>query len=447
MGMFLTIAARNLVQAKRRTLLIASALIMVTTLLVLLLALSRGLTETMIHSATTLSTGHLNVAGWFKSKPADAAPMLRETPTLRKIVEESTPGLDYVIDRHRGWSRIVSETGSVQVGLSGIDYAEEGRFFEAIQLAEEHDYKEGGRAQVLGDVSKLANPRTMMIFASQAKILGVNVGDQVTLSSETNTGARNTLDVTVVAIAKNVGMMSNWNAYLPKKDIMDLYNITPDTTGAVMVYLKDIEQAQQTMNHLRQVLTDKGYTLMDHDPQPFWMKFDTVAGEDWVGQKIDLTIWSDEVSFLTWVLTALDSISVMLVGILVVIIVIGIMNSMWISVRERTGEVGTLRAIGMGRGRVLVMFLVEALLLGLASTSVGALVGAAIAFGIDAANVQITEEAVQAILMSDRLHLSVQPGQLVAAIVMFTAMTALAALFPALRASRMQPVTAIQTVT
>jgi putative ABC transport system permease protein len=41
--------------------------------------------------------------------------------------------------------------------------------------------------------------------------------------------------------------------------------------------------------------------------------------------------------------------------------VLGILNSMSMSVRERTGEIGTLRAIGIRRRRVTVLFLYEAL--------------------------------------------------------------------------------------
>ena len=35
---------------------------------------------------------------------------------------------------------------------------------------------------------------------------------------------------------------------------------------------------------------------------------------------------------------------------LLVIIAVGIMNTLWIAIRERTREIGTLRAIGMQRG-------------------------------------------------------------------------------------------------
>ena len=64
MKIYFIIALRNLIQAKRRTLLLGLALSTVTLLLVLLLSWSNGIADTMVRSATALSSGHVNVAGW-----------------------------------------------------------------------------------------------------------------------------------------------------------------------------------------------------------------------------------------------------------------------------------------------------------------------------------------------------------------------------------------------
>jgi putative ABC transport system permease protein len=446
MGVYVQIALRNLLQARRRTALLGAALAAVTVLLVLLLALSKGLTDTIIRSATTLSSGHVNVAGFYKAKPSDASPIVTGRAALRKLVEESTPGLDYAIDRSRGWGRLISEISSLNAGLTGVDFAEEGRLLATLRLAEEREYLEGGRAEVLGKLADLEKPNHAVIFAAQAKRLGVRPGDALTVTVETLQGSRNTAEFTVAAVAKDIGFMSNWSFFTSKQAVRALYGLDEDVTGAVQVYLKDPAQSVAAMGHLRTVLEGRGYKLMEHDPKAFFMKFEGVAGEDWVGQKLDLTIWSDEVSFLTWVLTAISSVSFLLVTILMVIIGIGVMNSMWMAVRERTGEVGTLRAIGMSRGRVLAMFLLEAMLLGLGATAIGGAVGAALAAGLDAALIEIPVPAVQAILMSDVLHLVVEGGDVLLAVAVFTGLAAVAALFPALKASRMQPVTAIQHV-
>jgi len=64
------------------------------------------------------------------------------------------------------------------------------------------------------------------------------------------------------------------------------------------------------------------------------------------------------------VLQALGGLTFVLITILILIVAVGIMNTMWIAIRERTREIGTLRAIGMQRGAVLWMFLLESLMLG-----------------------------------------------------------------------------------
>ena len=181
---------------------------------------------------------------------------------------------------------------------------------------------------------------------------------------------------------------------------------------------------------------------MTADPRAFWMKFQSVAREDWTGQKLDVTNWEDEISFMTWTLKALQGLSVVLIVILVAIIVIGIMNTMWIAIRERTREIGTLRAIGMHRREVLWMFLLESLMLGLGATICGVLAGAGIAAGLNALHVHVPT-GLQFFLMSAYLHIAVHGSLLVQAVVAITLVTGVAALYPSIRAARLRPVVAM----
>lgn len=443
MRMIVLIAFRNLVQAKRRTLFLSTALGLVTMLLVLLMALSQGISDNIIRSATTLTTGHINVAGFFKATPQDAAPLLTDFKKIEGIVKEATPDVDYAVSRHRGWSRVVSSTGALATLLAGVDLANEPRLLDVIELAKEYEYKLGGRAKVLGDAQRLRQPNTALIFASQAERLKVNVGDVVTLRMQTRSGRSNTIDVTIVAIAKDIGLLSNFSVFVPRQVILTLYQLKENTTGAIQVYLKDIHETQKAMSLIRQALKKQGYRLMEHQPVPFFAKFETVRGEDWVGQKIDITTWEDEVTFLTWILTALDTVSFGLVGILIVIIAIGVMNTMWISVRKRTREIGTLRAIGMPRSRVLAMFMSEALLLGLFASIMGAFMGALIGASVNALAIEVPVDAMRAILLSDTFVLSVTPKHFFGSILMLTTFTVLSALWPSIRGARLQPVEAI----
>jgi putative ABC transport system permease protein len=138
------IAVRNLLQAKRRTLLLGTAVAGVTALLMLLLALSEGLNQTLMQNATSLSTGHVNIAGFYKAKPKDAWPMVMGVQKLRELAQKNTPGLKYMVDRYRGWGKMIGPGGSLFVSPSGLNIAEEPGFFGAVQLAAESEYKPGG---------------------------------------------------------------------------------------------------------------------------------------------------------------------------------------------------------------------------------------------------------------------------------------------------------------
>lgn len=446
MLLILELAIRNLLQARRRSALLSLAIGLVTTLLVVMLSIASGIEDNLIRSATTLSTGDVNVAGFYKATVSQGAPIVTNVSSLRDVVRENTPGLDYMVERARGWAKLVSETSSTQVGLSGITLAGEDRLMDLLKLAPESDYVDGGSDELKGDIRGLGNRGSVLLFAAQARRLDVKVGDQVTVSTETSAGQTNTIDLTVVAICKDMGLLSSFSVFVNSEDVRQLYALNDDTTGAIQLHLKDIDKADEVMNHLRTVLAEKGYQLIDHQSVPFFFKFETVAGEDWTGQKLDVTTWKDETSFLGWVITAFNTITWFLIIVLVNIIMVGIVNTMWNSVRERTREIGTMRAIGMTRSRVLALILVEAAVLGLFATTGGALLGAGLALGLDAAQIGIPVQAVQAILLSDILNLVVEPGALVAGVLMLTVLTGLAAILPARHAARLRPVTAIQTI-
>jgi len=434
MFQLLLIAVRNLAQNTRRTLLLGGAIAGVTSLLVMLMALSTGIRSTMLESATTLMTGHLNVAGFYKVTSGQSAPVVTHYKEVREIIRKEIPDteLAYVTQRGRGWAKLISDTGSMQVGIGGIDIAQEPGFKQVVHLVE-------------GKLEDLSQPNTLLIFEEQAKRLEVKVGDTLTFSSSTPRGTSNTIDVRVVAIAKNVGLLSSFNVFIPDQTLRALYQLNDDTTGAMLVYLKDMSKVKQVQERLRKAYKAAGYGVMEASAQPFFQKFQSVNREDWTGQKLDITTWEDEISFLQWTTTALDVLSFALIFVLLVIIAVGIMNTLWIAIRERTREIGTLRAIGMQRTRVMTMFMLEALMLAIASTVTGAVIALLLCVGLNAATLTIPR-AVQLFLMSDRLHLEVTAGWMVGSMLIIVACTSVVALVPSFLAARLKPVTAMHHI-
>ena len=432
MGQLLVIAFRNLVQHSRRTLLLGGAIVGVTALLVILVGLLNGIHFTILESATTLTTGHVNVGGFYKVTAGQGAPVVTRYPEVLAVVKKEVPELDYATHRGRGWAKLVSETGSLQSGVSGIDVKSESGFRRVIQVEK-------------GSLDALSEPKTILIFDEQAKRLGVRAGDQLTLSAYTLRGVANTLDVRVVAVAKNIGLLSSFNTFVPEVTLRTLYQLNDDSTGFVLVYLKDPKQVPVVQERLRRVLGEAGNLLMEPDPRAFWFKFQDVNREGWTGQKLDVTTWEDEISFIQWSITAITWLSYTLVGILLVIIAVGLMNTLWISIRERTREIGTLRAIGMQRERVLAMFLVESFLLSAAAAVAGVVVGLALCAALNAAHIH-APAALQLFLMREELHLLVRPSAIFGSLALILGCTTLIAVLPSFLAARMQPVTAMHRV-
>jgi putative ABC transport system permease protein len=431
MRQLLLIAFRNLMQHTRRTLLLGAAIGGVTALLVLLTALSAGIRQTMLESATTLMTGHVNIGGFYKITSGQSAPVVIQYRKLLDILKDY-PEIDYITARSRGWAKLVSDTSSVFSGVSGVDIANEPGMRRVLHIES-------------GSLDDLAKPNTILIFEEQAKRLDVKVGDAMTISAQTLRGSNNTVDVTVAAIATDMGLFSSFQTYVPNKTLLDVYHISSDNTGALQIYLKDMTKIPDFEAKLRTRLSDAGYRLMDANPTAFFMKFQSVNREDWTGQKLDVDSWEDEVSFMSWILSSLSWLTAVLIAVLLGIIVIGIMNTMWIVIRERTREIGTLRAIGMQRRGVLAMMMFEALQLGLGATVGGVLIASLVAGGLNAAAIKIPR-AVQVFLMRDHLWLWVTPFWIVTSIVLITALTGLAALYPSFRAARLRPVTAMHHV-
>jgi putative ABC transport system permease protein len=124
---------------------------------------------------------------------------------------------------------------------------------------------------------------------------------------------------------------------------------------------------------------------------------------------------------------------VLLVGLLITSISlfvggVGVMNVMFVSVTERTREIGIRKAIGAKPHSILFQFLFESAAICLT----GGFIGIVIASLLTAA------------LNATVMPASVSPGILITAVVVALAVGAIAGLMPALKGARMNPVDALR---
>ncbi len=121
-----------------------------------------------------------------------------------------------------------------------------------------------------------------------------------------------------------------------------------------------------------------------------------------------------------------------------------IINTLIMSVFERTREIGILAAIGMKSSSIMGMFFAESSLLAVGGILMGlalggVLVGLAAKYGFYVGNLGITGFA-----LGDRIYAYLVPGDAITLTIVAFIITLLAGLYPAILAARMEPVEALR---
>jgi ABC-type antimicrobial peptide transport system permease subunit len=122
-----------------------------------------------------------------------------------------------------------------------------------------------------------------------------------------------------------------------------------------------------------------------------------------------------------------------------------IMNTLIMSVFERTREIGILTAIGMKGRQILTLFLTEASLLALGGIAMGLIVSIAVIeyltkFGIYIGNFGTTS----ALVLGNTIYPYLTMADVTSLTIMTLVITILAGIYPAILAARMEPVDALR---
>ncbi|MEI6875807.1 MAG: FtsX-like permease family protein, partial [Spirochaetota bacterium] len=142
------------------------------------------------------------------------------------------------------------------------------------------------------------------------------------------------------------------------------------------------------------------------------------------------------------VIRVVFNIAIIIVAVVAVIIM---MNTLVISVIERTGEIGTMRALGAQKGFVRKMFLVETLTI----AGVFGLLGMVLSFVIigilGAAHIVAGNPFLEILFAGKVLHLTVNPFSVFWSFILIGIVAVIAHLYPVSLALKVEPVRAMQT--
>lgn len=159
-----------------------------------------------------------------------------------------------------------------------------------------------------------------------------------------------------------------------------------------------------------------------------------------LGPQYEVHAWDQLAPERKTIMNIQDAVSAIISVVFIMLMLLGVANTMLMSVLERTREVGTMMAVGLTRGSVLTLFLLEALVLGAMGAVAGLALMSAITGGLASHGIHFTPpNATMAVDIFPFLSAPFTVGVVLTAVVG----AILFALYPALRASRLRPVQAL----
>jgi len=135
-------------------------------------------------------------------------------------------------------------------------------------------------------------------------------------------------------------------------------------------------------------------------------------------------------------------------AIVLAIIAAGIMNTVLMSMLERIHEFGVMMALGCGRMRMAGMVIVESVLLGVAGVVSGTAVGLALVYYFQSAGIDLSGQmdSMARFYLNPVVHTEIDTDHLLDTVLAVLTAALAAAIWPAIRAARLEPAEAIHHV-
>jgi len=142
--------------------------------------------------------------------------------------------------------------------------------------------------------------------------------------------------------------------------------------------------------------------------------------------------------------SVLNLITIWAVVTLFMIILIGVLNTLRMTIRERTREIGTLRAIGFQARQILGLFLLETFFLALFSCLAGVVLGFGLMELLSAYTIHAEDNPMGMLLVKGHVFFAPTLWGTLSGVVLITSMAVAAAFLPSRAAARLLPADALR---
>jgi len=403
------IALRNVLRNRRRSLITFAAILISIVATVSLRGLANGMAAAMQSAVVLGQTGALQVhrTGYLKSTGGSSLDLdlSADAAFLGRI--RAVPGVRAVSARIAFGGMVNANDTTSPALFSALD-----------PVGELHVCPERDHIATEGHGFSETEREAAVLTPELVRTLGIKLGQKAALLTNDKEGSLSAADLTVVGVYGQPGLP------LPEKKI----GFVPLAMAQELLHM----QGRATEIAVAVDVAVDDLKALDRVKA-------AIATE--LGPNYEVSTWSELVPFLKDGVASWRFMSNLFTCIFLVVALLGIVNTMLMSVLERTREIGTMMALGVRRRSILGLFLLEATVLGCLSGLAGASLGSALVFRVGKAGLHLH-------MGSATLHIHpfIDVGFFVLALALATAGAVLAAIWPALRASRLRPVTALASV-
>jgi len=369
------------------------------------MALYKGMLDSRVRTLISTETGHIQLHARDFKKDYEPSFVLPDGYRLLEQVKKMQ-GVQLAVPRSITYGMLSTSTGSSGVQINGVEPELE---YKASQLKEKISDGKG--------FSK-SKKNEILIGKKLAVKMKLKLGGKLVLTFTDSSGNIVAGAFRVAAIYQSENTtLDEINVYVLKSDLNGLLGIG-FSFHEIAVLLDSDNQVKMMQKSLQQ-------------------KFPDCNVESW-----------NEISPETELMAnTVDQYSYIILGIIMMALAFGIINTMLMAILERTREIGTMVAFGMNRKRLFVLILLETFFLTLAGAPVGLLLGwAIIAYynknGLDLSG--FGKEMLSSFGYSRIIYPEFPWEQLTGILLIVAGTALLSCLFPAIKAMRLQPVKALQ---
>ncbi|MBW2254977.1 MAG: ABC transporter permease [Deltaproteobacteria bacterium] len=408
--LWMRLAIRNARRNLRRTLLTASTVVIGVALIVVTVAFMNGIFGSMAELFSA-QVGHLRVLD------ADYAEREAFRPMYENIAE-----VEPVLELIRGVPGVVSAEPRITTSVVLAAGEEIGDDYGLLVGSTETFFREilKGPDQLVAGTWLSGAADEVVLGFRLASDLGLDVGDEVLLLGQTQDGALSPIKATVVGVMQADSVL-NKQAFVRLEDAQWLTDI-PGGALEVLVYGADRDPAvlRPVAERLRSMEGLEGLAVQG------WYERDPWSG----------------------MMGMVDGMQLFIELLFVFVTALAIFNTMSMSVLERTGEIGVMRAMGLTRFGTVGIFFLEAMVIGFVGGLVGTVLGSAGALYLEVHGMSVPSDSGDrfgdGFPYTTTMHADLTADLVVSALLLGLVMAVVGAMLPALRAAAIQPVVAMR---